>query len=214
MNFLSGALFVSRRKLTPIGRRRKRRVWPRRIGRKAREVCYRCGTGKSTSAVCLPCHATRQATRRVAHAGDRRARCTRRRAAYRSTRHERRRADASGVDRCGVPTGSAARRKGPLRISPEVCERALEIAIRENALEVAAALAVAEEAQSVHQGALRVLERELLTTPFMELAKADAASPDASVGHRPKLALALAHRPVLARRVTWVTLIGSNFTIT
>lgn len=129
--------------------------------------------------------------------------------------------DMSDAERTQAVLTDAAFRQAALRggkglsgISPEVCERALEIAIRENALEVAAALAVAEEAQSVHQGALRVLERELLTTPFMELAKADAASPDASVGHRPKLALALAHRPVLARRVTWVTLIGSNFTIT
>jgi hypothetical protein len=63
--------------------------------------------------------------------------------------------------------GPALREPALSGVSDEVISHALEIATRENAPKEAAALALAEKAQELHDAAIRMVVHDLMETPFI-----------------------------------------------
>jgi hypothetical protein len=60
---------------------------------------------------------------------------------------------------------AALRAPDLVEISPDVFERAMQLAINERCPDQSKTLAIAEEAQAIHEAAVRVFEQEIMATP-------------------------------------------------
>ena len=63
--------------------------------------------------------------------------------------------------------GAALRAPGLSGVSPEVLEQAMKMAIAETCPNESAVIDVFEESQAIHKQAVRVLEEEIMATPFI-----------------------------------------------